>query len=488
MYQFFEKIILIAKTYGNKVLAISYRLSAIFITLAKKSHLIAKTYGNKVLAISYRLSAIFITLAKKSHLIAKTYGNKVLAISYRLSAIFITLAKKSHLIAKTYGNKVLAISYRLSAIFITLAKKSHLIAKTYGNKVLAISYRLSAIFITLAKKSHLIAKTYGNKVLAISYRLSAIFITLAKKSHLKLEQYFSAIKKNIKSKWSFVRNRIIQYHYLIRLDKPAGILLLLWPVLWALWIAAEGHPDLDILFIFILGVVVMRSAGCVLNDLADRNLDRHVLRTRDRPVTSGKVKPLEAMGIAIALLICAVILVLNLNGLTFKLSFVAVFLAIIYPFMKRVTYLPQVFLGLAFAWSIPMAFAAQTNSIPDIAWLLFIITILWVVVYDTMYAMVDKADDIKIGVKSTAILFDDADRAIIGSIQLMILFSQILTGTRLELGKYYFIGIAFASLLSVYQQYLIKDRIAENCFRAFLNNQWYGMIVFAGLYLNYMFR
>jgi len=255
----------------------------------------------------------------------------------------------------------------------------------------------------------------------------------------------------------------------------------------ALWIAAEGPPDLDVLIIFILGVIVMRSAGCVLNDLADRNLDRHISRTRDRPITSGKVKLPEAIALTAALLLCALILVLNLNDLTFKLSFVAVFLAIIYPFMKRVTYLPQVFLGLAFAWSVPMAFAAQTNSIPDIAWLIFITTVLWAVVYDTMYAMVDKADDIKTGIKSTAILFDDADRIIIGSIQLMILFSQILTGTRLELGKYYFAGIALASLLSVYQQYLIKDRIAENCFRAFLNNQWYGMIIFAGIYLNYMF-
>jgi len=339
----------------------------------------------------------------------------------------------------------------------------------------------------LFEKIVLIAKICGNKILAISYRLSAIVITLAKKSYLKLKQYCIATTIAIKSKWPFIRNRLVQYYHLIRLDKPVGILLLLWPVLWALWIAAEGPPDLDVLIIFILGVIVMRSAGCVLNDLADRNLDHQISRTRDRPITSGRVKPLEAVGLTTVLLLCAFILVLNLNDLTFKLSFVAVFLAIIYPFLKRVTYLPQVFLGLAFAWSIPMAFAAQTNTIPDIAWLLFITTVLWAVVYDTMYAMVDKKDDIKIGIKSTAILFDDADRIIIGSIQLMILFSQILTGTKLELGKYYFTGIALASLLSIYQQYLIKDRIPENCFRAFLNNQWYGMIIFAGIYLNYTF-
>ena len=337
------------------------------------------------------------------------------------------------------------------------------------------------------EKIVLIAKICGNKTLTISYRLSAIVITQSKYSYLKLKQFCCAITKIIKSEWPFIRNRLVQYYHLIRLDKPVGILLLLWPVLWALWIAAEGVPDPDVLIIFILGVIVMRSAGCVLNDLADRNLDRHISRTRDRPITSGKVKIPEAIGLTTVLLLCALILVLNLNDLTFKLSFVAVFLAIIYPFLKRVTYLPQVFLGLAFAWSVPMAFAAQTNSVPDIAWLLFITTVLWAIVYDTMYAMVDKKDDIKIGIKSTAILFDDADRIIIGSIQLMILFSQILTGTKLELGKYYFIGIALASLLSVFQQYLIKDRIPENCFRAFLNNQWYGMIIFAGLYLNYMF-
>jgi len=339
----------------------------------------------------------------------------------------------------------------------------------------------------LLEKIVLITKICGNKILAISYRLSAIVITQSKKTYLKLKQYYVAITRVIKSKWPFIRNRLVQYYYLIRLDKPVGILLLLWPVLWALWIAAEGVPDLNVLIIFILGVIVMRSAGCVLNDLADRNLDHQISRTRDRPITSGRVKPLEAVGLTTVLLLCALMLVLNLNDLTFKLSFVAVFLAIIYPFLKRVTYLPQVFLGLAFAWSIPMAFAAQTNSIPDIAWLVFITTVLWAVVYDTMYAMVDKKDDIKIGIKSTAILFDDADRIIIGSIQLMILFSQILTGTKLELGKYYFTGIALASLLSIYQQYLIKDRIPENCFRAFLNNQWYGMIIFAGIYLNYMF-
>ncbi len=325
-------------------------------------------------------------------------------------------------------------------------------------------------------------------MIAISCRLSATVMRFTKETRIRLQQYCNTTAKVIQSKWPFIKNRLTQYYYLMRLDKPIGILLLLWPTLWALWIASKGAPHLDILIIFVLGVVVMRSSGCVLNDLADRNFDRHISRTRDRPITSGKVKFYEAMGLFTVLLFCALILVLNLNDFTFKLSFVGVFLAIIYPFMKRVTYLPQVFLGLAFAWSIPMAFAAQTNSIPDIAWLLFITTVLWAIVYDTMYAMVDRVDDIKAGIKSTAILFDDADKIIIGLIQIMILFSQILAGYKLELGKYYFTGVAFASLLSVYQQYLIKDRIAKNCFRAFLNNQWYGMVIFTGIYLNYLFK
>jgi len=338
----------------------------------------------------------------------------------------------------------------------------------------------------LAEKIIIFAKGCGNNIFEMLLRINDISAALGKRSLIKLKQFSTNSSNFIKSNWPFVKNRLIQYYYLMRLNKPVGILLLLWPTLWALWIAAEGLPDLDVLTIFVLGVIVMRSTGCVINDLADRNLDRHVQRTRDRPITSGKVKPFEAIGLITVLLLCAVALVLNLNTLTFRLSCIAVPLAIIYPFMKRVTYLPQVFLGLAFAWAIPMAFAAQTDSIPQIAWLLFITTVLWAIVYDTMYAMVDREDDIKIGVKTTAILFDDADRTIIGSIQIMILLSQILTGVKLELGKYYYAGIAIASLLSIYQQYLIKDRIPENCFRAFLNNQWYGMVIFVGLYLHYL--
>jgi 4-hydroxybenzoate polyprenyltransferase len=371
-------------------------------------------------------------------------------------------------------------------------------AKRCGGNILELLHRAHAFSAPVAerlleilklalKKTRLFAMACFKITLKVVRRFYTNLVTLSKRTQTRLKPVSKRISDLIKSYWLSGKDRFVQYYYLVRLDKPVGILLLLWPVLWALWIAAEGPPNLDVLIIFILGVIVMRSAGCVINDLADRDLDRHIPRTSNRPITSGKVKPLEAIGLTIVLLSCAVLLVLNLNALTFKLSFVAVFLAVIYPFMKRLTYLPQVFLGLAFAWSIPMAFAAQINTVPEIAWLIFITTVLWAVVYDTMYAMVDKKDDVKIGIKSTAILFDDADRIIVGSIQLMILFSQLLIGDKLDLGRYYYASIAIASLLAIYQQYLIKDRIPENCFRAFLNNQWYGMAVFAGLYLNYMF-
>jgi 4-hydroxybenzoate polyprenyltransferase len=376
--------------------------------------------------------------------------------------------------------KIIIFAKRCGSNILELLHRTHTVSAPIVERILVI------LKLTL-KKACLFSKACFKITLTVVQRIYANLVTLSKRTQRILKPISKRTSDFIKSRWLSIKDRLVQYYYLVRLDKPVGILLLLWPVLWALWIAAEGPPDLDVLIIFILGVIVMRSAGCVINDLADRDLDRHIPRTSNRPITSGKVKPVEAMGLSVALLSCAVLLVLNLNSLTFKLSFIAVLLAIIYPFMKRVTYLPQVFLGLAFAWSIPMAFAAQTNTVPEIAWLIFITTVLWAVVYDTMYAMVDKKDDIKIGIKSTAILFDDADRIIIGSIQLMILFSQLLTGAKLDLGRYYYAGIAIASLLSVYQQYLIKDRIPENCFRAFLNNRWYGLVVFTGLYLNYMF-
>ena len=262
---------------------------------------------------------------------------------------------------------------------------------------------------------------------------------------------------------------------------------MLWPTLWALWIAAEGLPDIAVFLVFISGVILMRSAGCVINDLADRKLDRHVKRTMDRPLVTGDVSVIEAMLLATVLITIAFLLVLTTNRLTVQLSFVAVILAILYPFMKRFTYLPQFVLGLAFGWSIPMAFAAQTGAVPVIAWLLLLGNVLWSVSYDTMYAMVDREDDLRIGVKSTAILFDDADRIIIGVIQIMLILVLILLGDQLKLGTFYYVGVLAAAIMSAYQQILIKERQPEQCFRAFLNNNWLGAAIFAGLLLNYHF-
>lgn len=290
----------------------------------------------------------------------------------------------------------------------------------------------------------------------------------------------------IKAYWPTVRERLEQYALLVRLDRPIGILLLLWPTLWGLWIAAEGFPDISVLLVFVFGVILMRSAGCILNDIADKRFDIHVNRTKNRPLVNGNVSSLEALAVAFGLVFIAFLLVLTMNWLTVQLSFIAIMLAGIYPFMKRYTYLPQFFLGLTFGWSIPMAFAAQTGSIPQIAWLLLIANILWSVVYDTMYAMVDREDDLKIGVKSTAILFDDADRVIIGIIQALVLITLIMTGKQAQLGIYFYTGLFIASCFFLYQLRMIWDRKPEQCMQAFLNNNWFGLIVFAGLFFDYL--
>ena len=230
----------------------------------------------------------------------------------------------------------------------------------------------------------------------------------------------------------------------------------------------------------------MRSAGCVLNDIADRRFDPLVTRTQTRPLAAGKVSSLEALIVASSLFILAFLLVLIMNILTIQLALVAVILAGIYPFMKRYTYLPQFFLGLTFGWSIPMAFAAQTNAVPQIAWLLLVANILWSVVYDTMYAMVDREDDLKVGVKSTAILFDDADRVIIAIIQALVLITLIAIGRQLQLGIYYFICLGITTGFFLYQLRLIWDREPEQCMRAFLNNNWVGFTIFVGIFLDYI--
>jgi 4-hydroxybenzoate polyprenyltransferase len=275
------------------------------------------------------------------------------------------------------------------------------------------------------------------------------------------------------------------YISLMRLDRPIGIFLLLWPMLWALLIASKGEPDLEILLIFTLGVVLMRSAGCVINDYADRNIDQHVERTRDRPLAAGRITVGETLFIFAVLCAAAFTLVLLLNRLTVLLSIVGVGLAVSYPFMKRLTHLPQVYLGAAFGWSVPMVFAAQTSTVPPIAWLIFTATILWATAYDTMYAMVDRDDDIALGVKSTAILFGDLDRKLIGLLQAMLLVCLFMIGHQAELGLYYNVGVVCAAGLAVYQQYLMRFRDRDGCFRAFLNNNWFGGVVFLGIFLDY---
>lgn len=271
----------------------------------------------------------------------------------------------------------------------------------------------------------------------------------------------------------------------MRFHRPIGILLLLWPTLWGVWIAAEGNPEPLVLAVFIAGVVVMRSAGCIINDFADRNFDLHVERTRDRPMATKKVTPTEAWVLFLILCLIAFGLVLTLNTLTVLLSFAAISLAASYPFMKRFTHLPQLHLGLAYGCAAPMAFAAQTGEIPPLAWLIAVAVVLWVVVHDTIYALVDRPDDIRIGIKSTAILFGDADRLAIAIMQVALLLVLLLVGDRAGLGTYYYLGLGAATALGLYQQNLIRTRQPDRCFRAFMNNNWLAAAVFAGIYLHY---
>ena len=279
--------------------------------------------------------------------------------------------------------------------------------------------------------------------------------------------------------------RLREYALLMRLDRPIGSLLLLWPALWALWIAAQGAPDPRILLIFVVGVVLMRSAGCVINDYADRDIDPRVARTRDRPLAAGRVAPREALGLFLALCLGAFALVLLLNPLTVMLSVAGFALAATYPFHKRFSPLPQVHLGLAFGWAVPMAFAALQNGVPPLAWLLMGAALLWAVAYDTMYAMVDREDDLRAGVKSTAILFGAHDRALIGVFQILTLLALLLAGRHAGLGPAYHAGLVVAGGLALHQQRLIRGRAPARCFRAFLNNNWFGGSVFGGIALDY---
>ncbi|PAS40141.1 4-hydroxybenzoate polyprenyltransferase [Vibrio cholerae] len=274
------------------------------------------------------------------------------------------------------------------------------------------------------------------------------------------------------------------YWQLMRMDRPIGSLLLLWPTLWALLLAAQGLPDLRVLVVFVLGVFLMRSAGCVINDYADRHVDGHVKRTSQRPLPAGLVSAKEALLLFALLAVSSFLLVLTMNTLTIQLSFIGILLAFVYPFMKRFTHLPQLVLGLAFSWSIPMAWAAQADTLPPQVWVLFLINALWTIAYDTQYAMVDRDDDVKIGIKSTAILFGRWDKRIIGLLQLATLCLLVALGQGLALGTSYYWGLLIAAGLFTYQQHLIRYRERMPCFQAFLNNNYVGMAITAGILLS----
>ena len=282
-----------------------------------------------------------------------------------------------------------------------------------------------------------------------------------------------------------VHPRAKDFIQLMRLDRPIGTYLLLWPTLWALWIAAEGIPDWPVLIIFVLGVIFMRAAGCVINDFADRNIAGHVRRTTHRPLATGRISAREALITFAVLVGISAILVLLTNRMTIALAFGAIFLAAIYPFCKRFTFYPQVVLGAAFSWAIPMAFAAQAEALPAALWLVFLANLLWTVAYDTEYAMCDREDDLRIGVKSTAILFGEADRLVIGLLQGLTLVCLLLAGARFDLGVYYHLGLLAMLISFGWQQWLIRERGPQACFAAFLSNHWSGMLVFIGLALDY---
>ena len=274
------------------------------------------------------------------------------------------------------------------------------------------------------------------------------------------------------------------YFRLMRLDKPVGIYLLLWPTLWALFLAAGGWPSIELISIFVAGVVLMRSAGCVINDYADRKIDHLVQRTKHRPITSGEISPSRALLLFFGLIMIAFGLVLLTNPLTIKLAFIAAFLATLYPFTKRWTHLPQFVLGASFAMSVPMAFSATNGEVPVSAWWIFSATLVWTVIYDTMYAMSDRDEDLKIGVKSTAILFAQYDRIILAGLQIGLIVVLLKISKIFEIGVYYDISVFLSALLLLYHQILIKNREKSACIQAFLHNNYIGMVIFIGIMLS----
>ena len=282
--------------------------------------------------------------------------------------------------------------------------------------------------------------------------------------------------------------RLQEYALLARFDRPIGTWLLLWPTLWALWIAGRGRPDPHVLIVFVLGVIVMRAAGCIINDFADRNIDPHVKRTRERPLAARRVSPVEALALFAVLMLAALVLVSRLNRLTIELAVVGAALTASYPFVKRFFPLPQLYLGMSFGgWSIPMAFAAELGTVPKAAWVMYIAAVLWAVVYDTLYAMVDRDDDRKIGIQSSALLFADLDRLLVGVLQGVMLIALVLAGRELKLGGWYAAGLWIAAVLFVYQQWLVRRREPAACLRAFLNNNYVGMAIFIGVALHYVY-
>ena len=284
-----------------------------------------------------------------------------------------------------------------------------------------------------------------------------------------------------------VPGRLGTYARLIRLHQPVGIWLLLWPTLWALWIAGEGRPDQRVFIVFLLGTVVLRSAGCIINDFADRKIDAHIWRTRDRPLATGEVSVPEALTLFVILMLVGLGLVLTMNRLTVFLAVIGAFITVLYPFTKRYISFPQLVLGIAFSWGVPMAFAAQLGTVPPVGWAMFAMTIAWGVIYDTEYAMADRIDDLKIGVRSVAILLGDLDRVFVGAMQILFVATLGLIGQSIDRGAWFFFGTTVAASIFLYQQYLIRDRDSIRCFAAFRNNAFFGASVFAAILLDYHF-
>ena len=285
-----------------------------------------------------------------------------------------------------------------------------------------------------------------------------------------------------------LKTRLDLYERLMRLDKPIGILLLLWPTLWALWIASWGRPGWLLTWIFVLGTVLMRSAGCVINDYADRDFDPHVERTKERPLAAGRVSVREALALAAVLVVCAFLLILPLDKLVWLLSVPALFLAASYPFTKRFFAVPQAYLGVAFGFGIPMAYAAVQGQVPPLAWWLLLANVFWAMAYDTEYAMVDREDDLRIGIKTSAILFGRYDVAAVMLCYAAALAVLAATGMNLQFGLYYYLGLGAAGLITLYHYSLIRERRREGCFKAFLHNNWVGAAIFAGIAADYVWR